>query len=479
MIRTLLVAWREFASVVFTKGFLLGVLIPPIMMVVAGGAIYLMRNLEPPRVTGRFAVLDRTGVVGPLVEKRVPEDIAARRKESKEMAAKAMAKAGEQFKVDPEQMAPGKAMADSQLDMMLPSAEISVELIPAGTDDAGIEALKDSLRKTTIKAEGEETGRGPLLAVAVVEKKALEPDAEGKFGAFDLFVAPKLDIEIQGSLERSVGESIVDARVAGDARVADAGLDAKALRAMLARPNIDPVTMTKTGESKAMGQLQMLVPVGFMVLMMVSVMTTGQYLMTTVVEEKSSRVMEVLLSAVSPMQLMTGKIIGHMSVGVLIIAIYGGAGIAGLIAFALTQLVSPMMLVLLVCYFVVAAVSMAAMMAAIGAAVNELREAQTLMTPVIMLTILPWMMWFLIQRAPNSALATSLSFVPLVGPFVMVLRLGGSEPVPSWQHPVAIVIGIVTCGLVLWAAAKIFRIGVLMYGKPPNFSTLIRWVRMA
>jgi ABC-2 type transport system permease protein len=249
---------------------------------------------------------------------------------------------------------------------------------------------------------------------------------------------------------------------------------------MLARPNIDPVTVTKGGgEHKSMAAVQMFIPVGFMVLMMISVMTTGQYLLTTVVEEKSSRVMEVLLSAVSPMQLMTGKILGHMCVGILIVGIYGGVGITGLIVFALTQLVTPMTFLLLIGYFTIAAITMAAMMAAIGSAVNELREAQTLMTPVMMLTVLPWMMWFFIQRAPNSPLSTTLSFIPVISPFVMVLRLGGSEPVPSWQHPVALLIGAVTCVVVLWAAAKIFRIGVLMYGKPPNFGTLIRWVRMA
>ncbi len=473
--RMLLVAWREFTSVVFTKGFLIGVLVPPIMMVIAGGAVFLMKNLEAPRVKGRFAVVDSTGVVGPLVAKRVPDDLASRSKEGKEKAAKAVEDATKKYSLPADQLDPAKAMAQSNIEMMFPKADIRVELLPPETD---LEALKNTLRDTKIKARAEETTE-PLLAVASVGALALTPGEDGKFGVFDLFVAPKLDIEIQGTLERSVGESIIDARIAGDPRVASAGLDAKQLRAMLARPNIDPITMTKSGERKSIGELQMLIPVGFMVLMMISVMTTGQYLLTTVVEEKSSRVMEVLLSAVSPMQLMTGKILGHMSVGVLIVGIYGSAGVAGLIVFALRELVTPMMLVYLICYFVIAAVSMAAMMAAIGAAVNEMREAQTLMTPVIMITILPWMMWFFIQRAPNSSLATSLSFVPVVGPFVMVLRLGGSEPVPTWQHPVAILIGIATCAVVLWAAAKIFRIGVLMYGKPPNFSTLIRWVRMA
>lgn len=475
MIRTLLVAWREFTSVVFTKGFLIGVLIPPLMMAIAGFAVVLIKNAEGPRVRGRFAVVDQTGVVGPRVSQRLPDDLANRRKEGKEKAAKAMEETTKKLNLPPDKLATGQAMAQSNIDAMFPQADITVELLPP---DANTETLKNTLRQTEIKARGEEAG-APLLAVAVIGPGALEADPDGKFGSFDLFVAPKLDVEIQGTFERSVGESIVDARIAGDAKITAAGIDAKRLRAMLTRPNIEPITMTKTGERKSMGELQMLIPVGFMLLMMVSVMTTGQYLLTTVVEEKSSRVMEVLLSAVSPMQLMTGKIIGHMSVGVLIIAIYGGAGVAGLIIFALTQLVTPLTLLLLVGYFVVAAVTMAAIMAAIGSAVNELREAQTLMTPVMMITVLPWMIWFFIQRAPNSTLATTLSFIPVISPFVMVLRLGGSEPVPSWQHPVALLIGAATSLFVLWAAAKIFRIGVLMYGKPPNFSTLIKWVRLA
>ncbi len=477
MTRTLLVAWREFTSVVFTKGFLLGVLIPPLMAGVAGFAILLIKNAEGPRVQGRVAIIDLGGMTGELAVKKVPEEMAARRKAKAEEVSKKIEETSKKLKLPEGQLDQAKTMADAQAGVMFPQADIRAELLPPDTD---LEKLKTTLSETQIKARGEQGDAYPLLAVAVIPPEATRAGPDGKFGLFDLFVAPKLDVEIQNGMERGVGEAIIDARIAGDPRIKAAGLGTEQLRAMLARPNIDAVTITKGGaERKSMGELQMLIPVGFMMLMMISVMTTGQYLMTTVVEEKSSRVMEVLLSAVSPMQLMSGKIIGHMSVGVLIIGIYGGVGVVSLIYFTLTQLVTPMMLLLLVGYFVVAAVTMAAMMAAIGSAVNELREAQTLMTPVIMLTVLPWMIWFFIQRAPNSPLATGLSFVPIVSPFVMVLRLGGSEPVPMWQHPVALLIGVLSCAFILWAAAKIFRIGVLMYGKPPNFKTLVKWVRMA
>jgi ABC-2 type transport system permease protein len=130
-------------------------------------------------------------------------------------------------------------------------------------------------------------------------------------------------------------------------------------------------------------------------------------------------------------------------------------------------------------YFVIAYFTIASMMAAIGSAVSELREAQTLMTPVMTLMIIPWVLWLPISRAPNSLLAQILSFVPGPNPFVMVIRLCGSEPVPFWQIPASLAVGAAGAVFAAWSAAKIFRIGALMYGKPPNFRTLIKWVRMA
>ena len=110
------------------------------------------------------------------------------------------------------------------------------------------------------------------------------------------------------------------------------------------------------------------------------------------------------------------------------------------------------------------------------------KEAQALMTPVMLVLLVPMMLWLPISRNPNGMFATICSFVPPVSPFVMVLRIpaaAGSVPVPAWQIALSIAIGIVSVAVAIWAAAKIFRVGVLMYGKPPNFTTLIKWIRMA
>ncbi|MFT3684166.1 MAG: ABC transporter permease [Phycisphaerales bacterium] len=482
MNRTLIVAWREFTSVVITKGFLLGLLLPPVMFGIAITAVMLLKNTDGPRLRGHVALIDKTGMIGELADKRVQQAFQERRQAVREQATKQIDKTAKQLNLPQDKVDQAKSMMQTGVNAALPPGDIRVQIASEGD----LDKLKAQLAETEIHVQDDKGTGGaggdndPLISVVVIHPDAVVPGPEGKFGVFDQFMAPKVDVEIQSTLERGIGDAIVDTRIAQDKRVTGAGLDAATLRAMLARPNIEAVTVTKGGgERKSIGELQMLIPVAFMVLLMISVMTTGQYLMTTVIEEKSNRVMEVLLSAASPMQLMTGKVLGHMSVGALIVFIYGGVGITGLIVFALTQLVTPLTFLFLIAYFVVAAVTMAAIMAAVGSAVNELREAQTLLTPIMMVTMLPWMIWFLIQRAPNSPMATGLSFVPILSPYVMVLRLGGSEPVPMWQHPVALLIGGCTSVGALWAAAKIFRIGVLMYGKAPNLGTLVRWIRMA
>ncbi|MCX5691567.1 MAG: ABC transporter permease, partial [Planctomycetota bacterium] len=130
-------------------------------------------------------------------------------------------------------------------------------------------------------------------------------------------------------------------------------------------------------------------------------------------------------------------------------------------------------------YFIIAFFIIASVMAAVGSAVSDVREAQSLLGPIMIVLVIPMMLWMPILRNPNSMFAQVCSFLPPISPFVMILRLSGSEPVPVWQIPASIALGGLTILFCLWAAGKIFRVGVLMYGKPPNFRTLIKWIRMA
>jgi ABC-type Na+ efflux pump permease subunit len=479
MIKTLWVAWREFTSTVLTKGFILGIVLTPVLLLIVIGAMALLKNFKGPRIVGEIAVIDRTGQVAPLIlerfdpKKAFDEEVT----KSRRMMTEGMKKV-EQMGVPSEKTGmAGAAMEAAAVQAAALGPQLTVTVLDPNAD---AEQEKSRVAAARIRTSKADDGAAPQrLALVVVGPDVLRPDEQGKFGEFQAYFPEKLDFEVQERVERRVGEAVVDARLTGDPRLSSAGLTPKEVRAMLEKPRAVSRTVSAGGEKKALGELRMLVPAGFMLLLLMAVMTSGQSLLTTTVEEKGSRVMEVLLSAASPMQIMVGKIIGQMGVGLAVLIMYSGLGIGTLVWFAQGHLIDPMSLVYLLIFFLIAYFLVASMMGAIGSAVNEMREAQTLMTPVMVLIMLPWMIWFLIQRAPNSTLATVLSFVPFANPFVMVIRLSGSEPVPAWQIPVSILVGIASVVFMAWAAAKIFRVGVLMYGKPPNFGTLVRWVRMA
>jgi ABC-2 type transport system permease protein len=195
------------------------------------------------------------------------------------------------------------------------------------------------------------------------------------------------------------------------------------------------------------------------------------------IEEKSNRVMEVLLSALSPFQLIAGKILGHGGVGLLIGVVYSSLGIAALIAASWTNLIDALDLVYLGVFFIMAYLMIASIMTAVGSAVSDLREANTLITPVMIVVMIPLILWMPISQAPNGGLAVAFSFIPPAIPFVMILRVTADEAVPAWQIPATILWGYACVLGMIWMAAKIFRIGVLMYGKPPSPLQLLKWVR--
>jgi len=282
-----------------------------------------------------------------------------------------------------------------------------------------------------------------------------------------------LDDRLIDDLHRGLRDAIVEARLEA------AGLEPERAEGLSTVERPDSRTVTAEGEETTNELLNVLLPAAFMGLLLVSVITSGQYLLTSTVEEKSTRVVELLLSAVSAKELMTGKIIGQLAVGAVMLGLYAGLGLLALMSFATIGLLDPMLLVFLVIFFVLAYFSIAALMAAIGAAVNEMREAQGLMTPVMLIIMIPWILWMPISRDPNSLLAVVLSFVPPLGNFVILLRMTSSDPPPMWQAWLAAAVGALGVYVTMWFAAKVFRVGLLMFGKPPTMKTLIRWARMS
>ena len=131
----------------------------------------------------------------------------------------------------------------------------------------------------------------------------------------------------------------------------------------------------------------------------------------------------------------------------------------------------------LLAYYVPTFLLLASILAALGSACNTPREAQNLAAPAMLIMIVPFLTWFYIVQNPNSLLSLVLSFVPLITPLVMILRLTSGHSVPAWQVVGSMALLVASTGLAIWAASKIFRTGILMYGKAPRLGELLRWLR--
>jgi len=467
MNKILHVAVREFVATVATKGFILGILVTPFLITTMIILLPRLMKEGPPKVEGEVAVIDPTGQIADgLRETLRPERIAERRLETRKQideatpaAVKAMAQSTPQGRM---------AMEQSLAAALGDVPKIDVVTLDPGAD---LEKAKDPLRA---KPENPRSGKLGRLALVVIHPDAVaRAEGSDRYGTYDLFVRGKLDDRIEDEIKRGAQEAIVAARVRSS------GLDRALIDAMTKVDRIRSVTVTAEGEAKTNEVFNVLLPAGFMVLLLVSVLTSGTNLLTTTVEEKSNRVVEVLLSALSPMELMMGKILGQMAVGLVVLVLYSGLGIVALVSFAMVGLLDAKLLLFLMIFFILSYFTIASLMAAVGSAVNEMREAQNLNMPIMLMLMVPWMLWMPISRDPNSAFATTLSFIPPMGNMVMLLRMTSTPPPPMWQVWVSIAIGAVGAYAALWFAAKVFRIGLLMFGKPPNFATLVKWARMS
>lgn len=214
------------------------------------------------------------------------------------------------------------------------------------------------------------------------------------------------------------------------------------------------------------------------IMFMVVVMTSGGYLLQAVVEEKENRTMEIVITSVSPSQLMTGKILGNISVGltqlvVWLVFIWIGLKVAGnfwpmMADFSLPPNYVAVMLLLLLPSFVM----VAAIMAAIGSTMTEMREAQQISGMFSLLFMVPIYAASAIMQNPNGALAMALSYFPLTSPITILMRMSFTV-VPAWQIAINVALLVVFALLAIWFATKAFRLGMLQYGKKLTFKEIL------
>jgi ABC-2 type transport system permease protein len=255
-------------------------------------------------------------------------------------------------------------------------------------------------------------------------------------------------------------------------------------RAMRPTEQIQLYTLDKDGRFQYSDDrrdlLDFLLPFGFAMLLGLCITVGGQYLLYGVATEKESRVLESILCNVSAEELLAGKLLGLGSSGLLLVAFWIALGIpfVGAAAIAAPVSLSPVVLVAAVCYFAFGYLFYASLMTGIGSITSNMREAQQFAVWFTFSNFAPFIVITMILSNPSGPLATGLSMFPPTAATTMLMRLTApSSVVPGWQVLLSLVLLAGSSLLALMVSARVFRIGLLMYGKTPNLPEIIRWAR--
>ncbi|MBT8178152.1 MAG: ABC transporter permease [Eudoraea sp.] len=314
-------------------------------------------------------------------------------------------------------------------------------------------------------------------------------------------------------------ESIFSERIRSK-RLEDLGVSALEFKEIGSGFELNTATFEGQTNLKGINEIKAFIGGGFGYLIMMFIIIYGGFVMRSVIEEKTSRIIEVIISTVRPFQLMLGKIIGTSLAGVtqfaiwiisasllmyVVLSVFGidisaleagpqiGPAMPGmetvsptsdtlqLYASELYKIPWTILIISFVIYFVLGYLIYSSIYAAIGAAVDNETDTQQFILPIILPLVLAiYIGFFSVFNNPNGPIAVGFSLFPLTSPIVMLMRLPGGigeGGVPLWQLITSIVfLGLTFIGIV-WLAAKIYRVGILMYGKKPTYKELFKWLR--
>jgi ABC-2 type transport system permease protein len=225
------------------------------------------------------------------------------------------------------------------------------------------------------------------------------------------------------------------------------------------------------------------IPLIFAFVFLMSSNVTSGFLMNGVVEEKTNRIMEILITSVTPMQLLLGKIIGLGLLGLTQLFIWGAAGAvlirAGQTLPFLNGVAFPTdLMIVFVVYFTLSYFLLSSLMAGLGAIAGSAEESRQFSSIVSLVWIIPFFLITNLISEPNSPLAVVLSLIPFTAPMTVLLRMGFST-VPAWQLAASIIILLVSALLVVWASSKVFRWALLLYGKRISLREIWQVIRQS
>jgi len=422
---------REYAQVVKKKSFLIGILLTPIFMI-AITVLPAMLATKKPATMEKIAIidLDQQGI-------------------------------GEAFK---------EAIKRYKLDDSTPSYKVTDIYVMDPDDSIAVAERRQALDSLV--------SGGTLKSYLILGKGIADKDSA-------YLVAKSFSISTASRFENRISDILAGIRL----KKSNINLNSDSVLTLTRR--IELTQQAPGGKVRDFLTMYM-AGIVFVMIIFSTVIGYGQILMRSVIEEKNSRIMEVMISSVSPFQLMAGKIIGLglaslTQVGVWVIiglGIYSYRGALNVSADISGIIFNPVFITFFVIYLVIGYILYSTLFALIGSVCNTDKEAQNFLFPITMSLIFPIIIAMYIIQEPDSVLAVTLSLVPFFTPTMMILRMNviGAESF-SFGNPIifqaalGVVITTLTTVLVIWLTSRVFRIGILMYGKRPTLPEIIRWMR--
>ncbi|MGA3025764.1 MAG: ABC transporter permease [Bryobacteraceae bacterium] len=445
MHKVITIAKRDYVATVRTKAFIFGLVLAPILF--GGGSIGMsFLNSKPDLHDRHVAIIDHTGIVaGTLVS-------AAREKNDRELFDKKTH----------QQIAPRYVF-----EVIAPAANSTDQLL----------ALSGRVRRRELVA---------FLEIGKNVLKAAEPA-----GDFDEWKGEETRPDARVSYYANTG-GIDEMRMwlSGPisngvrlARLEQLGIDINRNKGLSAAVPIEGLSLVerdeRTGEvheARKRRELEgFFVPFGVAMILAMIVMVGTAPMLQSVTQDKSQRIVETLLGAASPLELMTGKVLGSVGVSVTSSLLYVIAGAVAVNALGLAGLLPLTIIPWFYVYLLTDVIMLCSFAAALGSCCSTPQDAQNLAVVLLLPCIIPMFMLVAVLRQSNGTLVTVMSLIPPFTPVLMLLRQAMPGGVPAWQPWVGLAGALAFAVVTVWAASRIFRVAILLQGKPPKLAEMARW----
>ncbi len=450
MRKFLAVVKHEYKKIVLKWSFIIGTLLFPIIsagFAVVPAIIFSMKG-EPTRI----AVVDLSGKIGA----RLKENLSAER-----VSAKAQQAARESLK---------NLDASQQERLNQGAGQIASAFVFA--DYSYAEKPLEQIRREL----GEKITAKELDAFLIVPTDLTASDAKYEFRS-----RKAGDFGGERNLRDALNEAVRSERLAG------ANISETQLKDLSRNVDFDSKSLDEKGDEKdSDGVFVASFIIGLMIYITLAIY--GQQIMAAVVEEKETRIAEILFSSAKPFELMMGKLTGVGLAGLTQLAIWitsalvvVGFGVAQMSAMGMNIAVpniSPLMVILFFVYFLLGFFIYASIFALIGSVVTTVQEGGQFSFPPIMLLLVGFYFSFAVIRDPNSSLSFWVSIAPFFAPITMPVRILAETP-PMWQIGLSIFINAATIAGLIWLASRVYRVGMLMYGKRATIPEVWKWIQQS